>query len=103
MALRLKNPLKSAKISKKTAGEIQKKVAKKGDKPLTKRGIVERAANLENFPELFLGLKPYEWQKRVLSDLNFKESKVAMKAANGSGKTSLVAASAVLWHMLRFP
>ncbi len=103
MGLKLKNPLKSAKISKKTAGEIQKKVAKKGDKALTKRSIVERSANLENFPELFLGIKPYEWQKRVLSDLNFKESRVAMKAANGSGKTAVVAGAAVLWHMIRFP
>lgn len=103
MALKLKKPLKTAKISKKSAEEIQKSVAKKGDKKLTKRTLVERASNLEYFPELFLGMKPYEWQKRVLRDLNFKESKVAMKAANGSGKTAVVAGSAVLWHMIRFP
>ena len=103
MALKLKKPLRSTKVSRKITNAVQSKVAKKGEKKLTKRTIVERAAQLENFPELFLGLKAYEWQKRVLSDLNFKEARVAMKAANGSGKTSLVAASAVLWHMIRFP
>jgi len=107
VGLRLKYPLKSAKISKKAADEIRERVAKESDKQPskkpTKRSLVERAAYLENFPELFLGVKPYDWQKRVLSDLNFKESRVAMKAANGSGKTAVVAGAAVLWHMIRFP
>ncbi len=102
MALKLKKPLKSAKISKETAAEIQRTVAPK-KKKMTKGEVVKQAMRLENFPELFLGMKPYEWQVRVLSDLNFKESRIAMKAANGSGKTSVVAAAAVLWHMLRFP
>lgn len=103
MPLRLKKPLRSAKVSAKVAEEIRGTVTKKGDKKLSKAALVQRAAYLENFPEMFLGMKPYAWQKRVLSDLNFKESKVAMKAANGSGKTAVVAASAVLWHMIRFP
>jgi len=101
MALRLRKPLKSGVISKETEAEIRQTVAPK--KKATKGEILSRAMRLENFPELFLGLEPYEWQIRVLSDLNFKESRVAMKAANGSGKTSVVAAAAVLWHMLRFP
>ena len=58
---------------------------------------------LENFPELFLGFTPYQWQRNVLKELNLKGSRVALKAANGSGKTSVIAASAILWHMLRFP
>jgi len=58
---------------------------------------------LENFPELFLGFKPYGWQREVLKAVNLKGSRVALKAANGSGKTSIVAASAIVWHMLRFP
>lgn len=58
---------------------------------------------LENFPELFLNFTPYKWQKDVLREVNFKGSRVALKAANGSGKTSVIAASAILWHMLRFP
>jgi len=64
---------------------------------------VEYASLLQNFPEMVLGISPYPWQKDVLTALNPKESRVAMKAANGSGKTSIVAASAVLWHMVRFP
>ena len=99
----MSKPLKTGKISKKSAEEIRKSVAKKGDKPLSKSALLSRAAHLENFPELFLGVKPYDWQIRVLRDLNFKESRVAMKAANGSGKTAVVAAAAVLWHMIRFP
>ena len=65
--------------------------------------LIEKAAQLQNFPEMFLGIKPYDWQYNVLKALNYKESKVALKAANGSGKTSLVAACAVLWHCMRFP
>jgi len=101
--LKLNKPLKSAKVSKKSAETIRSSVTKKGDKKLSKAALVQRAAYLENFPELFLGIKPYDWQIRVLRDLNFKESKVAMKAANGSGKTAVVAAAAILWHMMRFP
>ena len=66
-------------------------------------GEGEGKFQLENFPELFLGFKPYQWQKDVLHSLNLKGSRVALKAANGSGKTSIVAASAVVWHLLRFP
>lgn len=58
---------------------------------------------LENFPELFLNTSVYKWQRDVLKEVNLKGSRVALKAANGSGKTSIVAASAILWHMLRFP
>ena len=57
MALKLKKPLRSTKVSRKITNAVQSKVAKKGEKKLTKRTIVERAAQLENFPELFLGLK----------------------------------------------
>ncbi len=67
------------------------------------RKQVESASQLQNFPEMVLGISAYQWQKDVLEALNPKESRVAMKAANGSGKTSVVAASAVLWHMVRFP
>lgn len=52
---------------------------------------------------MFLGIKPYQWQYDVLKAINNKECKVALKAANGSGKTSMVAACAVIWHCMRFP
>jgi len=64
---------------------------------------LEEASLLENFPKTFIQLKAYDWQRKVLQDLNEKESRVALKAANGSGKTSVVAASSILWHMVRFP
>jgi hypothetical protein len=67
------------------------------------RDALEEASLLENFPQTFLGVKSYGWQQKVLCGLNPKESRVALKAANGSGKTSIIAASAVLWHMVRFP
>ena len=67
------------------------------------RDALEEASQLENFPEKFLGMDAYGWQKKVLEALNEKECQVALKAANGSGKTSSVAASAILWHMVRFP
>ena len=66
--------------------------------------MLEEAQRLENFPEMMLGLRDvYPWQKAVLGALNEKHAKVALKAANGSGKTSMVAASVVIWHMLRWP
>lgn len=49
-----------------------------------------------------LGVKLYPWQERVLWDLNLPGA-VALRAANGSGKTSVVAASAALWNAAAFP
>ncbi len=69
----------------------------------TREEVIAESARLENFPEMWLGIKPYEWQKKVLAELDLKETRVALKAANGSGKTSVCAAAAVLWHMMRFP
>lgn len=66
-------------------------------------GVGDGKFQLENFPELFLGFTPYQWQKDVLRAVNLKGCRVALKAANGSGKTSVVAAAAVVWHLLRFP
>jgi phage terminase large subunit len=60
-------------------------------------------ADLPNFPEFFMGEKIYPWQRDVLSALNGKGCRVALKAANGSGKTSGIVRYAILWHMIRFP
>jgi hypothetical protein len=61
------------------------------------RKLLEEAQQLANFPKMMLGLRDvYPWQEKVLGALNEKHSKVALKAANGSGKTSMVAASAVV-------
>jgi len=58
---------------------------------------------LEYFPELFLAEKPYIWQFNALKSIGRRNSRTAIKAANGSGKTSAIVMATVLWHMLRFP
>lgn len=63
----------------------------------------EKQIMLQYFPALFLGDKPYQWQTDVLTELNWRGSRVALKAANGSGKTSTIVMSTILWHMMRFP
>jgi hypothetical protein len=54
------------------------------------------------FAKAALGLKLYPWQEAVLWDLNLPGA-VALRAANESGKTSIVGASAALWHAVAFP
>jgi hypothetical protein len=50
------------------------------------------------FAKHVLGLNLYDWQARVLRDVEPLNSRVALRAANGSGKTSTVIASLLLWH-----
>lgn len=69
----------------------------------TELPIEEKRLLLEYFPELFMGERVYPWQFNVLQALGFRDSRVALAAANGSGKTSTVVAAAILWHMIRFP
>jgi len=45
----------------------------------------------------------YGWQKKVLCDLSVPGARVALKAANGSGKTAFIAAPAALWYALIYP
>ena len=59
--------------------------------------------HLDRFAEEIFGLKLYGWQKQVLQGLDKPGSRVALKAANGSGKTAMVAAPSALWHSLMFP
>jgi len=59
--------------------------------------------HLDRFAEDIFGLKLYKWQRDVLGDLDKPGSRVALKAANGSGKTAMCAAPAALWHALMFP
>jgi len=54
------------------------------------------------FAKAVLGLRLYDWQERVLWDLD-RPGAVALRAANESGKTSIVGASAALWHAVAFP
>jgi len=58
-------------------------------------------------PDMFsrgiLGTKLYEWQARTLRRIEKNWCKVALCAANESGKTSTIIVPAVLWHMIIFP
>lgn len=63
----------------------------------------DRIYQIENYPALFGGEKPYSWQTDALKALGPRGSRVALRAANGSGKTSLLIVWAIMWHMLRFP
>jgi phage terminase large subunit len=65
--------------------------------------VREKMLLLEHFSEMWLGRSQYKWQHEVLKALGPRGSRVALKAANGSGKTEMIAARAVLWHMMRFP
>ena len=62
-----------------------------------------RDADADVFTEKYLGLKLYDWQKKVLLDLSQPGARVALKAANGSGKTAMIAAPAALWYGLIYP
>ena len=49
-----------------------------------------------------LGIDPYDWQVNVMADVFPIGSRVALRAANGSGKTTSVVSSLVLWHAMSF-
>jgi hypothetical protein len=53
------------------------------------------------FSEVILGLKLYDWQKVVMRDV-IEGHDTYLRAANGSGKTSHVAAPLLLWHSFMF-
>lgn len=54
------------------------------------------------FSEHFLKVKQYDWQKAVCEDIAGLH-RVVLKAANGSGKTSMVAAPLLIWWCSVFP
>lgn len=54
------------------------------------------------FAKAVLGLRLYPWQEKILWDLDAPGA-VALRAANGSGKTSVVGAAAALWHAAIYP
>lgn len=54
------------------------------------------------FAVMVLGWRPYDWQLAVMAAVDRRGSRVALKAANGSGKTSCVAAILALWHASTF-
>jgi len=55
------------------------------------------------FASNVLGINLYDWQRKVLRDLEAKDCRVALRAANGSGKTSTVISAILIWHALVYP
>ena len=49
-----------------------------------------------------LGIPVYDWQCKVMADVVPVGSRVSLRAANGSGKTTSCVAPLVLWHLLGF-
>ena len=68
-----------------------------------KKALDKSLVHLDRFATDVFGLKLYKWQKQVLGDLDSPNIRVALNAANGSGKTAMCAAPAALWHALMFP
>lgn len=54
------------------------------------------------FARCVLGLPLYEWQEHILWDADMPGA-IAVKAGNGTGKTTNVAAPLALWHAAVFP
>lgn len=81
----------------------ERKSAGKPSGSKTKTQVSSRDADADVFTEKYLGLKLYDWQKKVLLDLSQPGARVALKAANGSGKTAMIAAPAALWYGLIYP
>jgi hypothetical protein len=69
----------------------------------TQEEILEDLSKPAAFASNVLGINLYDWQRKVLRDLEAKDCRVALRAANGSGKTSTVIASILIWHALVFP
>jgi hypothetical protein len=62
--------------------------------------ILEDLAKPAAFASNVLGINLYDWQRKVLRDLEAKDCRVALRAANGSGKTSTVISAILIWHAL---
>jgi hypothetical protein len=65
--------------------------------------ILEDLSKPAAFASNVLGINLYDWQRKVLRDLEAKDCRVALRAANGSGKTSTVISAILIWHALVFP
>ena len=55
------------------------------------------------FARAVLGVELYGWQQDILAAMDQRGAAVAVKAANGSGKTTTVGVPLALWHAAVFP
>lgn len=67
------------------------------------RPQAEALSTCAGFVRGVLGLESYPWADDVFHDLDGRGARVAVKSANGAGKTSRLAAPAALWHASVFP
>jgi hypothetical protein len=65
--------------------------------------ILEDLSKPSAFASNVLGINLYDWQRKVLRDLEPRDCRVALRAANGSGKTSTVISAILIWHALVYP
>jgi len=66
------------------------------------REVLEAMTTPSGYAMLRLGLEPYPWQVSAMDGLDARHTRVALRTCNESGKTSLVIAGLVLWHMQTF-
>jgi hypothetical protein len=64
---------------------------------------LELLASCAGFIRGALQLESYQWAENIFHDLDRRGAAVAVKAANGAGKTERVAAPVALWHASVFP
>jgi hypothetical protein len=65
--------------------------------------ILEDLSKPSAFASNVLVINLYDWQRKVLRDLEPRDCRVALRAANGSGKTSTVISAILIWHALVYP
>jgi hypothetical protein len=63
----------------------------------------ELLSSCAGFCRAVLQMKLYPWAEAVFADLDHRGVSVAVKACNGSGKTTTLGAGAALWHASVFP
>src|SRR5262245_15629482 len=63
----------------------------------------ENLSTCAGFIRGVLQLQSYPWAEMIFGDLDRRGAAVAVKAANGAGKTERVAAPIALWHASVFP
>lgn len=65
--------------------------------------LAQAMATPDGYAEVRLGLKLYKKQRETLQKLEPVGARVSLASANGGGKSRVVAAAAILWHMEMFP
>jgi hypothetical protein len=63
----------------------------------------EALSRCAGFVRGVLQVDSYQWAEHVFTDLDRRGTSVAVKAANGAGKTTCIGAPVALWHASVFP